>query len=105
MAEAVEVRDRHPRPVRDPDDLIEPLLQLPRGLHVVGQDEDVVGHQGVRAVAAPGLEQVPNPLDDDPRLARPRARDDHGRPVAPLDDPLLLGGQPQTRAQSSRPRS
>ena len=39
------------------------------------------------------LEQPPDALDDDPGLAGPGARDDHDRPVAPLDDPALLGGQ------------
>ena len=32
------------------------------------------------------LEQVPDALDDDPRLAGAGARDDDDRPVAPLDD-------------------
>ena len=36
------------------------------------------------------VEQPPHPLDDDPRLARPRPRNDDERPIPVLDDPPLL---------------
>ena len=155
VAEAVEVRDGHPRPGRRPDGVVEPRLELLRRLDVVRQDEDLLrnerrvegavavgrrvsagrqvpeaevgrwlGHRGRRPAngqrrlgplrRGPGrpcrlgreeatlrigrplalrLEQPAHPLDDDPRLARPRARDDDERPIPVLDDPALLGGQ------------
>jgi hypothetical protein len=40
-----------------------------------------------------GFHQPSDALDDDPRLASPRARDHDERPVAPFDDPLLGRGQ------------
>ena len=86
MAEAVEVRDGHPGARRRAHRLVQSILELARGLHVVGQDQQVLRQQPVAV-----LEQPLDPLDDDPRLAGPGARDDHHRPIAPLDDPALVG--------------
>ena len=85
LAEAVEVGDRDPRPRRAADRLVQALLQLPRGLHVVGQDEELL-----REEIHPVLEEVPDALDDHARLAGPGARDHDQRPVAVLDDASLL---------------
>ena len=153
VAEAVEVRDGHPRPRRRPDGVVEPSLELLRRLDVVRQDEDLLGDErrveGVVAVGRRGrwrvpeaevgrwlghrgrspasgqrrlgplrrgpgrpcrlgreeatlrierpialrVEQPAHPLDDDPRLARPRPGDDDERPIHVLDNPALLGGQ------------
>ncbi len=86
MAEAVEVRHRDAAANGRPDRGVQPIPQLARGLHVVGQEQDLLGQQVLA-----GLEQVPHPLDDDAGLAGPGPRDDHDRPVAPLDDTALLG--------------
>ena len=88
LAEAVEVGDRDPRSRRAADRLVQALLQLPRGLDVVGQDEELL-----REEVRPVLEEVPDTLDDHARLAGPGARDHDQRPVAVLDDASLLGGQ------------
>ena len=88
LAEAVEVADRHPRRTCDADGRLDPLAQLGGRLHVMSQDEEVLGEQSLA-----GLEQVPHTLDDDPRLAGPRASDHDGRSIAPLDDAALLHGQ------------
>ena len=85
LAEAVEVGDRDPRPDRAADRLVQALLQLARGLHVVGEDEELL-----RQEVCPVLEEVPDTLDDHARLAGPGARDHDQRPVAVLDDALLL---------------
>lgn len=58
--------------------------QLARGLDVVGQDEELLGEQVLLR-----LEEMTDALDDDARLARPRARDDNGRTLAVLDDGAL----------------
>ena len=92
MAEAVEVRHRDAAANGGADRGVQPVPQLARGLHVVGQDQDLLGQQVLAR-----LEQMPDPLDDDPRLAGPGARDDHDRPVAPLDDPALVGRQVEDR--------
>ena len=89
MAEAVEVATRRcGRATPAPTVCVQPLLQLARGLDVVGQDQDLLGQQVLAR-----RQQLPDALDDDPRLARPGAGDDDDRPVAPLDDPALLGGE------------
>ena len=79
------------------DRRVQPVPQLARGLHVVGQHEDLLGQQVLAR-----RQQMPDALDDDPRLARPGARDDDDRPVAPLDDPPLLGGQVVVRRDHGR---
>ena len=85
VAEAVEVADGHPRPDRGADRLLDPLLELSRGLDVVGQDQDLLGEQAIRV-----FEEPLDALDDDARLARPRAGNDHCRSVPPFDDAALF---------------
>lgn len=76
MAKAVEVAHGEARSGGQSDRGLDPFAQLLRGLQVVGEDEDLLGEEGVwLVVAAPGPEQVGDALDDDPRLARPGARD------------------------------
>ena len=87
LAEAVEVADRHPGGISDADGRLDPLAQFGRCLHVVGQDEQVLGLE-----VFPCLEEVADPFDNDACLPGAGSSDDHGRPVAPLDDPLLLVG-------------
>ena len=67
---------------------LDPLAQFRGGLDVVGQDQELLREE-VLCV----LEEPPDPLDDDPGLARPGTRDDHDRAIAPLDDSPLLVGQ------------
>ena len=45
MAEAVEVADVEARSRGRADGLLDALAELPRGLDVVGQDEDLLGEQ------------------------------------------------------------
>ncbi len=85
LAEAVEVRDGHPRADPDAHRVIEACLELLGRLDVVGQDEQVLG-QDVVAV----LQEKANPLDDHARLAGARPGDDHQRPIAQFDDAALL---------------
>ena len=68
---------------------LEAVAELGRGPDVVCQDQDVLGSE-VRVL----LEQVADALDDDGRLARPGAGEDHERPLAPFDRGALLGGEP-----------
>ena len=68
-----------------PSSLLEPLDQLRRGAHVVGQDEDVL-----RREARLRAEQVADALNHNGGLARARAGKHHQRPVAPLDGGALL---------------
>jgi len=88
MAEAVEVGNGHPGAGRRAHGRVQTILELARGLHVVGQDEQVL-----REEAFAVLQQPLDPFHDDPRLAGARARDDHHRPIAPLDDAALVGGE------------
>ena len=77
---------------------LDALAELPGRLDVVGQDEDLLGeHRGFAALRS--AEQPAHALDDDARLAGARAGDDDERPVAPLDDPPLLGRQRRRRAR------
>jgi hypothetical protein len=87
MTEAVEVRDRQAGLCCRANSLFNPLLELARCLHVVGQDEDLLGEEVFL-----GLEEPPDALDDDAGLARAGTCDDHDRSVGMLDDaPLLIG--------------
>ena len=171
VAEAVEVRDGHPRAGRRPDGVVEPRLELLRRLDVVRQDEDLLrherpiegpvpvggrgrgcrhgscrvcgrcvpeaegrrslGHRGRRPASGQRrvagrcrlgsrcrlrrkeppvrverpltlcVEQPPNPLDDDPRLARPRPGNDDERPIPVLDDPALIRSECRGRLDGS----
>ena len=106
MTEAVEVADREACLDRRAERRLQPLTELPGRLDVVGQDQDLLGEERVlragrvrgRAWPALGLEQPAHTLDDDPRLAGPRARDDDRRPILELDDAPLLRGQRRTNA-------
>jgi hypothetical protein len=111
MTEAVEAAHRDPRPRRRADRLLDSFAKLPACLHVVREDEDLFGQErpseGVLSSGGGGgegepqaavwrqlgrtlrLEQPPDALDDDPRLARARARDDDQRTIGPLDDASL----------------
>ena len=107
LAEAVEVGDGHPGACRDADHLVQASLELLRGLDVVGQDQEVLGEERVQVVrvrgGALGLEQPADALHDDLGLARAGTGDDHDRPVAPLDDPALVGGQDGPSPPTPRP--
>src|SRR5688500_13378973 len=87
MTEAVEVADGQPGGRCRADGLLDPYTQLAGGLDVVRQDEEILGEEIIL-----GLEQPVDPLDDDPRLAGARARDDDHWPIGVLDDrPLRIG--------------
>ena len=125
LAEAVEVADRDPRPDRRAHGFVQPLLELPGGLDVVGQDQDLLRDQraaeriavagrGLRRQVAAGvplrLQQPAHPLHDDARLPRPGPRDDDDGAVVRLDDRALLRSQVQAipcnrhrRIQSPQP--
>jgi hypothetical protein len=64
---------------------LEAARKLRRGPNVVGQDEDVLGLEGAILVQQPA-----DPLDDDGRLPGAGTRENHQRPVAPLDGGALL---------------
>jgi hypothetical protein len=85
MAERMEVV--HPQPAGDlqPEQPLQPIRQLCRGLDVVGQQEHVLWLEGLVA-----REQMADALDHHRRLARAGAGQDHQRTVAPLDGGALL---------------
>ena len=83
--------------VAAPTAFTDPLAELGRGLDVVGEDQEVLWLEGpLRA------QEVRHALDDQPRLARAGAGDDHRRPLAPLDDAQLLSGERRRRCFSRR---
>ena len=112
LAEAVEVADGHPCARRGTHGPVQALLELLRGLDVVGHHEQLLGDEGaLEGVAVPGrgfrghqaararprgtlrVQEPPHALHDDARLPRPGARDDHEGAIVRLDDGALLGGE------------
>ena len=91
VAETVEIVDPQSGRPLNTNRALEAVAQLGRSPDVVCQDEDVLGRQ-VRIL----IQKESDALDHDGRLACTGAREDHERPLAPLDRPALFFGEPVT---------